>query len=133
MQLWAVAERRVREDVEDDEEEVKLYFDEKTGQSLDQKLGHDSRREELSFMRDIGLIEEATLEGCMRMTGRMPISTKWVDVNKGTEKDPEVRCRLVARDFKPKGENTCRLICFHASVGGDEAFVQIGHGKVSAW
>ena len=31
-------------------------------------------------------------------------STKWVDVNKGTAENPNVRCRLVARDFKPKGE-----------------------------
>ena len=27
-----------------------------------------------------------------------------VDVNKGTSEKPDVRCRLVARDFKPKGE-----------------------------
>lgn len=30
--------------------------------------------------------------------------TKWVDVNRGSEERPDIRCQLVARDFKPKGE-----------------------------
>ena len=30
---------------------------------------------------------------------------KWVDVNKETAENPNVRCRFVARDFKKKGEN----------------------------
>ena len=33
-----------------------------------------------------------------------PESVKWVDRNKGTKDKPELRCRLVARDFKFKGE-----------------------------
>ena len=36
--------------------------------------------------------------------GQAPITTKWVRVNIGTPEAPDVRCRLVARDFKPKGE-----------------------------
>ncbi len=32
------------------------------------------------------------------------MSRKWVDVNKGTAERPDVRCRLVARDFKPERE-----------------------------
>ena len=27
------------------------------------------------------------------------LSVKWVDTDKGTEENPEIRCRLVARDF----------------------------------
>ena len=32
------------------------------------------------------------------------MGTKSVDVNKGTAENPNIRCRLVASDFKPKGE-----------------------------
>lgn len=32
------------------------------------------------------------------------MTTRWVDVNKGSVNEPDVRCRLLARDFKPKGE-----------------------------
>ena len=34
----------------------------------------------------------------------LPVSTKWVEVDKGTAEKPDVRCRLVARDFRVKGE-----------------------------
>ena len=55
-------------------------------------------------MRSIGLYEEASIEECVEKTGKRPISTKWVDVNKGTKERPDIRCRLVARDFRTKGE-----------------------------
>ena len=55
-------------------------------------------------MKKIGLFDEVPLEECWEKTGKAPTSTKWVDVNKGTADRPEIRCRLVARDFKPRGE-----------------------------
>ena len=55
-------------------------------------------------MGRIQLFKEASTQECWDRTGRPPISTKWVDLNKGTKEKPDVRCRLVARDFKPKGE-----------------------------
>ena len=36
---------------------------------------------------------------------KAPISTRWVVIDKGTAECPDIRCRLVARDFKPKGDN----------------------------
>ena len=33
------------------------------------------------------------------MTGGPPISTKWVDVNKGDQQNYDIRCRLVARQM----------------------------------
>ena len=80
------------------------YVDQKTGEDLDPELAKMARLEEIKFMERIELYEEVPLEECWRKTGRPPISTKWVDVNKGTKERPDVRCRLVARDFKPKGE-----------------------------
>ena len=38
------------------------------------------------------------------MTGKPPVSTRWVDVYRGTAENQEVRSSLFARDFKPKGE-----------------------------
>ena len=56
------------------------------------------------FMRKIALFEEVDVGECYEVTGKAPATTKWVDLNKGTMDKPDVRCRLVARDFKPKGE-----------------------------
>jgi hypothetical protein len=36
----------------------------------------------------------------MAKTGKLPISMRWVDVNKGGSKRMEVRSRMVVRDFK---------------------------------
>ncbi len=36
---------------------------------------------------------------CWDTTGSPPISTQWVDVNKGDQQDYDIRCRLVAREM----------------------------------
>ena len=42
---------------------------------------------------------------CWEKTGKVPISTKWADTDKTHgEKEIRVRSRLVARDFKTRGE-----------------------------
>ena len=79
-------------------------FDEKSGELLDPVMVQKARREEVEFMKKIDLFEEVTVEECWRETGKAPIGTKFVDLNKGSSEQPDVRCRLVARDFKPKGE-----------------------------
>ena len=38
--------------------------------------------------------------------GMKPVTTKWVDKNKGGTDDPEYRCRLVARAIRCKGEDS---------------------------
>ena len=42
-------------------------------------------------------------------TGKCPASVRWVDVNNGGEGEMEVRCRLVARDFKGKAKGRDNL------------------------
>ena len=79
-------------------------LDTKTGEILDPGLVAVARSEEMRYMDDTGMFEDARDEECYAKTGKPPVDTKWVDVNKGTLQDPVIRCRLVARDFKPKGE-----------------------------
>ena len=86
------------------ETEVEYYCDERTGKSLDPNKVREARAEEIEFIKNIPLYVEVDINECWEKTGKQPVSTKWVDVNKGTETEQEVRCRLVARDFKPKGE-----------------------------
>ena len=56
----------------------------------------------MEYMESLGVGEEAGEDECWRDTGKHPVSTKWVRVRKGTEVDPMVRARLVARDLKLK-------------------------------
>ena len=64
----------------------------------------EARAEETGYMEQLGVYTEVPVAECWRVIGRAPVSTKWVEVNKGTEDKPDVRCRLVVRGFKPKGE-----------------------------
>ena len=87
------------------------YVDDRTGLILDEALAKQAEDEEMELMQKIQLYDVVDSSECWEKTDKLPISTKWVRVNKGTPEAPDVRCRLVARDFKPKGEKDRSEIC----------------------
>jgi hypothetical protein len=89
---------------EDDEDYSEWAADDLSGKMISRKLVEEARAEEVAFMKGIDLYDEVDVEECWRKTGKPPVSTKFIDQNKGTEEDPLVRCRLVARNFKTKGD-----------------------------
>jgi hypothetical protein len=93
-----------RDDAGEASESCESFFDEKTSKRLDPKLVREAMDEELTFMQKIPVFELAPIAECWEKTGKAPISTRFVNTNKGTDESPEIRCRLVARHFKPKGE-----------------------------
>ena len=74
--------------------------DDHSGLSIDVELVREARAEEVQFMERLPVWERSSWEECQPRTGRDPVSTKWVDIDKG--RDGEVLSRLVARDFKSK-------------------------------
>ena len=75
--------------VEEDDEAVKFgeiqdeeYFDSRDGRRLHPEEVREARAEEMSFVENIKVYEETDLSECFEKTGKPPISTKWVDVNK---------------------------------------------------
>ena len=83
----------------------KMYCDDRNGEFLDAGLVAKAEKEEIQFMQDFGVGEECDVQDCWNNTGKPPISTKLVRVNKGSAAQPDVRARLCARDFKPKGDS----------------------------
>ena len=45
-----------------------------------------------------GVGEIRTLNEARIRTGHRPISVRWVETNKGDDDNPNIRCRLVARE-----------------------------------
>ncbi len=86
---------------EEGQHEVK---DEMAGERVGREGVRGAREEELECMRKVELFGEVPEQECWAATGKGPVSTNWVDVNNGTKESPDIRCRLVARDFKSKGE-----------------------------
>mgnify|MGYP003324710779 CR=1 FL=1 len=60
--------------------------------------------------------KKVPVEECWNVTGAAPIGTRWVDVNKGDEDNPNLRSRYVGREF-----NNGRMDCLLAGTPPLEA------------
>jgi hypothetical protein len=76
-------------------------LDDVHGGLLDLGKVREARSEEIEFMKSRCIWKEVPIHECWEKSGKAPVTVKWVD----TEKlGGVVRSRLVARDFKMKGE-----------------------------
>jgi hypothetical protein len=73
--------------------------DEITGAVLPPNLVKLARAEEIKFMLEWNVWERATIADCWKETGKAPIGSKWVDVNKGDAKNPLIRSRFVVKEI----------------------------------
>ncbi len=78
---------------------AKATYDEITGAELPPALVQQARAEEIAFMIDWGVWEQALISDCWRETGKAPIGSKWVDVNKGDATKPLIRSRFVVKEI----------------------------------
>ncbi len=74
-------------------------YDEITGAALPPQLVQQARAEEIKFMLDWGVWERALITDCWAETGKAPIGSKWVDVNKGDATKPLIRSRFVVKEI----------------------------------
>jgi hypothetical protein len=74
-------------------------YDEITGAALAPELVRQARAEEIKFMLDWGVWTRALVTDCWKETGKAPIGSKWVDVNKGDAKKPLIRSRFVVKEI----------------------------------
>lgn len=82
-----------------------IYKDDLTGQPLPPALVRAARAKELEYLAAKKVWEKRSLSEARRVTGRPPITVRWVDVNKGDNESPNIRSRLVARQIRQSGED----------------------------
>ena len=75
------------------------FSDDVTGKPLDFEGVKEARRVELEFVDKRPVYEEVPTQESYDVTGRGPIDTKWVDIDKGGPGDHRYRSRWVAKDF----------------------------------
>ena len=63
-----------------------------------------ARKEEIDYLINHNNYKLAKITECWDKTGEGTTTVKFVDTNKGTDEEQEIRSRLVAREFKPRGE-----------------------------
>ena len=76
------------------------YWDEMSGKELDPTAGEKTRLEELGELAKHGVYKKVPISECWENTGKAPIGTRWIDVNKGDDQYPDYRSRLVAQEIK---------------------------------
>ena len=97
-------EKAVHKHPHDDPENGELYsgrefFDDNTGKELDFNLAVQARRLEMKFFRDMKVYTKVYRSEA-HAHGSKVITTRWLDINKGDDKEPNYRSRLVGRELK---------------------------------
>ena len=80
------------------EENVECY-DDVSGEELDIKGVRKARKEEIAYFQSMKVYEKVPISEAYEKTGKAPILTRWIDINKGDKKKPLYRSRLVAKEF----------------------------------
>ena len=75
------------------------YFDENTGEILDERLVRAAEAEELSRFAKMGVYSYAERSQAVQDSEGIFVNVKWVRTNKGTREKPQVKCRLVAQEL----------------------------------
>jgi len=78
-QAWADME----DDINHQEEEV---YDDPTGKLLKHEKVIEARIDEIKALVEMGVWETVPLVSCLSRTQRRPIRARWVDINKGDDK-----------------------------------------------
>ncbi len=83
------------------EEDWQTFVDDSAGTPLRTDLVMAARQEELEWIRSEGIYRKVPLRVCLER-GFKPIDTKWLDINKGDDNEPNYRSRMVAREIKAR-------------------------------
>ena len=82
------------------EDDWMTYVDEISGKALTAALVRAERQEELEHADRYGIWDEVPTQACWDQTKAAPISTRWIDTNKGDEGRPNYRSRLVVQEVR---------------------------------
>ena len=78
-------------------QDSEIFKDDLTGQLLPPDLVRAARKLELEYFDGKVVWEKRPIAEARRVTGKPPVTVRWVDVNKGDNMNPNVRSSLVAR------------------------------------
>ena len=100
-----------------EEPEIDEYaVDDVSGAFLDPKMVKKARADEIEYVRTMKLYTKVPISDCIAKTGKQPIATRWIDVNKQDATNPLYRSRLVGKEF-----NTYNDMSLYAATPPTEA------------
>ena len=84
----------------DDADGNQEFRDRSTGFPLNPEMVKEARTLEMQYMEELVVLEDSDRDACLAETGRPPIPTDWVDINKGDSLRPNYRSRLVCQETR---------------------------------
>ena len=78
---------------------IESAYDDVSGAVLDTKLVKAGRVVEMEYFKSMGVYEKVPRSEQLETKGKV-IGTKWIDTNKGDFENPNIRCRLVGKEFR---------------------------------
>ena len=78
------------EALHDPEDQVGAW-DDLSGEALELDRVREARREEIAYFRKMGVYVKVPIQECWDRTGKNPIATRWIDINKGDAHTPDLR------------------------------------------
>ena len=88
---------------EETDGERSSFVDEISGKALKTSLVEAARAEKLEYARRYQVWDLVPTSECWERTGAAPIGSRWIDLNKGDEKAPNYRSRLVIQEVRHSG------------------------------
>ena len=76
------------------------YYDDVTGGRLCDREAAEARKKEIEYFRKMQVYVKVPKDECWQKTGKAPIKTRWIDINKGDERIRNYRSRLVGKEIK---------------------------------
>ena len=76
------------------------FIDDISGAYLDAHEVRKARREEIAGAVAHSVYKKVPISQCWSQTGKPPIGTRWIDINKGDVEHPDYRSRWVGREFR---------------------------------
>ncbi len=109
------------------------YRDDITGQVLRDDLVAEARAQELGYFAKKGVWSKRPRREARAVTGRGPISVRWVDVNKGDDVNPRYRSRLVARQLKAHDRSNSSYFAPTPPLEALRTVLSLAATRVSNW
>ena len=75
-----------------------LAFDDVTGMKLEAGKVKEARSKEIQYVRDMRVYDKIPRSQAQRQ-GWKVVKTRWIDINKGDDENPNYRSRLVGKEF----------------------------------
>ena len=83
---------------DDDTNEQWWAYDDITGAAIAAEKVKEARQEEIGYIRKHEVYQKVKRSSVP--VGEKIIKVRWIDINKGDEVQPDIRSRLVAKDYK---------------------------------